>query len=108
MSNHANQLFEATRLVSKLEDRMFDALVLIAGGDPDEPNTWPFKDIIYDGYDHSFEFLRCKDGLTLTDEQQKACGELGFQRCWLQFGERFKEGYRELYYTFPRPGEVSG
>lgn len=95
----ATELFEVESRYNRLVSDLFDFVVHDVLGLAEDDFNWPFEDITWDWYDLSFELKNCKPDFDLTPEQQKMMWEAGFFQCWLCYGNRGEEGYREKFYS---------
>ncbi len=101
------KLFQAMHDECNMRCEACDELYKAVGLEVDDLNA-PFNDITFDSYDCSFEFKDCLLGWKPTNEQIKACIELGFLRCWICYtdGSEWYYGKESGWYYKPRK-EVS-
>lgn len=83
MDGLADKFFDAERAAAVLEGKLTDCIMTIMGWDCNDPDTWLAEQVIFDGYDASFELRQCEPSVTITNEQAKQFAALGFQRAWL-------------------------
>lgn len=77
-----HQLFLAMDATSALECEIADELMRCCELDPNGDGCG-VDDVTFDSYDCSFEFKGVTVGWVPTQEQIKACLDLGFGRCWI-------------------------
>lgn len=95
----AKKFFEKCLECDVLRNKLDKNIYEILGIDFErDTNEMPFDDIVYDYYDNSFELVKCKNDFRLTDEQLNKLWELGFHKCWLQFGDMHSSNYTEKFY----------
>lgn len=66
-----------------VEARLDEALCAAFGIDIEMPDPWPFRHMVYDPYDGSFEIWQTQNDFVPTDEQLQAVFALGFARGWI-------------------------
>jgi hypothetical protein len=83
----AEDLFQATLALGKLEDGLFDIVTEKLGIEG-------FLDLTWDWYDFSVEFKNANKDLKLAPEQLEKLWELGFMRAWVCH----EDGWETYYY----------
>jgi hypothetical protein len=94
----ARELYDALHVAERLRGQMYETLIVIAGANIDNPETWPCGDVSYDDYDGSFEFHDTRDDFLPTSAMVKVWRALGFDRCWINYPDA-----TEIYCDFHVP-----